>query len=167
MGHEIVNLCDGAKVETWTDGDTQVLAVTNIGCTVMARVPSHDMGRLVWALSPLVGANFERARSAGHALYELSYPAARAEELREIAAQLDEPGCDDPCTQHRLDRGDFCRCFAGENLRKLADALDLKAKVEAERKNRWRWLRWLGYRAFMPVWPRLAVRCLRPEEIPF
>lgn len=167
MSHEIVSLNDGGKVETWTNGKVQVLCVSRGTERIDVAIPDHEACRLAYAMSPVVGENFDRARKASHALWELSYPASRAQELREVANYLDERDCDEPCSQHDMDRGDFCKCFARDNLRQLADALDLKAKIGVERIARWRWLRWAGYRTFMPVWPRLAIRCLRPEEIPF
>ena len=67
-----------------------------------------------------------------HAVYELKYPEARADELREIANEIDcSGGCED-CTNSRIERGDYCKFIAADRLRTLAIALDLKAKAEAE-----------------------------------
>lgn len=87
------------------------------------------------ALNAKLDARQTQLCEARKALHDLSYPDVRAQDLRAIASEVD---CDDcphmglfECSKET--RGEFCGGAAANGLRKLADALDVKAKADAER----------------------------------
>lgn len=129
----INNWTGGGTLQTWTDGEWQVLYVKDsAGNCVTLSLNSSEACRLAYAVSPQPNEQFTRMREYMHAVYELKYPEARADELREIANEIDcGGGCED-CTNSRIERGDYCKFIAADRLRTLATALDLKAKAKAE-----------------------------------
>src|SRR6185312_8192423 len=99
------------NAETWTDGEWQILyAKDSAGNCVTLSLTSSDAVRLAYAVSPTPGEQHERLRAANDAVYELSYPEARADELRQIADEIDCDGGCEGCSPQKLDRGEFC-CF--------------------------------------------------------
>lgn len=167
MNKEIVNIGHGSKVETWRDGEWQILYAESAGSKTTLSLRDHDAWRLAHAMCPSISQYHERARKAGDAVCEMSYPAVRAEQLREIANEIDCGGGCENCSPSRIERGEFCGFIAAEDMRKLATALDLKARIEIERTKRWVRVRWGMYRIVNLFSPRLAIRILRPEQIPF
>lgn len=130
----IVNWNGGSTLQTWRDGEWQILyAKDATGREITMSLADHEAHRVSWAMSPAAEQQFERARAATQAVYELSYPEARADSLRQIAEQIDCDGGCEGCTTQKLERGEFCGFVAAEDMRKLAAALDLKAKIDAER----------------------------------
>lgn len=126
----INNWTGGATLQTWPDGEWQILyAKDSAGSCVTLSLTSQDAIRLAYAVSPIPNEQFERLRAANEAVYELSYPEARSDELRQIADEIDCGGGCEGCSQQKLDRGEFCGFVAADNLRKLAAALDLKAAL--------------------------------------
>jgi hypothetical protein len=130
----IVNWSGGSTLQTWKDGEWRILyAKDATGREITLSLADHEAYRVSWAMSPAAEQQFDRARAAAQAVYELSYPEARADSLRQIAEEIDcGGGCDKHCGPHTFDRGDYCSFAAAEDLRKLAAALDLKAKIDAE-----------------------------------
>lgn len=128
----IVNNWDGGgTLQTWADGEWQILyAKDSTGSAVTLSLTSHDAVRLAYAVSPIPSEYFERAKAANHAVYELSYPGARADELRQIAKEIDCGGGCEGCGPQKQERGEFCGFIAADSMRSLAAALDLKAKAE-------------------------------------
>ena len=126
----INNWNGGGTLQTWTDGEWQILyAKDSAGSCVTLSLTSQDAIRLAYAVSPIPNEQFERLRAANEAVYELSYPEARSDELREIANEIDCGGGCEGCSPQKIERGDFCGFVAAGNLRKLAAALDLKAAL--------------------------------------
>lgn len=130
----VVNWNGGSTLQTWKSGDWQIVYVKDTtGREITLSLADHDAYRFAWALSPAANDYFEQMRAANSAVYELSYPEARADSLRQVAEEIDcGGGCDKHCGARTFDRGDFCGFAAAEDLRKLAAALDLKAKIDAE-----------------------------------
>lgn len=130
----IVNWSGGSTLQTWKDGEWQILYAKDAsGNEITLSLADHEAYRFAWALSPAANDYFERMRAATAAVYELSYPEARADSLRQVADEIDcGGGCDKHCGSHTDARGDFCAFTAADDLRKLAAALDLKAKIDAE-----------------------------------
>lgn len=129
----INNWSGGGTLQTWTDGEWQILyAKDTAGNCITLSLNSSEACRLAYAVSPEPGKKFDMMREYMHAVYELKYPAARADELREIANETDCGGGCEECTPGRIERGEFCKFIAADRLRTLATALDLKAKAEAE-----------------------------------
>lgn len=129
----IVNWSGGSTLQTWKDGEWQILyAKDAMGHEITISLTDHEAYRFAWALSPAANDYFERARALGEAVYELSYPEARADSLRQIADEVDCDGGCEGCGPQKLERGEFCGFVAADDLRKLAAALDLKAKIDAE-----------------------------------
>jgi hypothetical protein len=129
----IVNWSGGSTLQTWKDGEWQILyAKDAAGREITLSLADHEAYRFAWAMSPAANDYFERMRAANSAVYELSYPEARADSLRQIAEQIDCDGGCEGCGPQKQERGEFCGFVAAEDLRKLAAALDLKAKVDAE-----------------------------------
>jgi hypothetical protein len=127
----IINWDGGSTLQTWPDGDWQILyAKDSAGNCITLSLNEHDAIRLAYAVSTVPDEQFERMREANKAVYELSYPEARADELRQIAEEIECDGGCEGCGPHKLDRGEFCGFVAADNLRKLASALDLKAEIE-------------------------------------
>lgn len=130
----INNWSGGGTLQTWTDGEWQILYVKDsAGNCVTLSLTSQDAVRLAYAVSPIPNEQFEWLRAANSAVYELSYPEARADELRQIADEIECDGGCEECSQQKVERGEFCGFVAADNLRKLAAALGIKAKVDAER----------------------------------
>lgn len=129
----INNWTGGGTLQTWTDGEWQILYVKDsAGNCITLSLNSSEAAKLAYAISPIPNEQFERLRAANSAVYELSYPKARADELRQIADEIEcDSGCEG-CSQQKIERGEFCGFIAADSLRKLATALDLKAKVDAE-----------------------------------
>lgn len=127
----IINWTGGSTLQTWTDGEWQILYAQGPAGAVTLSLNADQAVRLAYALSPIPGQQFDRMRAANDAVYELSYPEARADELRQIADEIDcgSGGCEG-CGPHKQERGEFCGFVAADSLRKLASALDLKAKEE-------------------------------------
>lgn len=133
----IINWTGGGTLQTWTNGEWQILyAKDSAGNCVTLSLTSHDAVRLSYAVSPVPNEQFERLREANSAVQELSYPEARSDELRQVADVIDCGGGCGRCGSQSLDRGEFCDFVAAENLRKLAAALDLKAKIDAAAPSR-------------------------------
>jgi hypothetical protein len=133
----IINWTGGGTLQTWTNGEWQILyAKDSAGNCVTLSLTSHDAVRLAYAVSPVPNEQFERLREANSAVQELSYPEARSDELRQVADVIDCGGGCGRCGSQSLDRGEFCDFVAAENLRKLAAALDLKAKIDAAAPSR-------------------------------
>lgn len=130
----IVNWSGGSTLQTWKDGEWQILyAKDATGREITLSLTDHEAYRFAWAMSPAANDYFERMRASDKAVYELSYPEVRADFLRQIAEEIDcGGGCDKYCGPQTFDRGDFCGFVAADDMRKLADALDLKAKVDAQ-----------------------------------
>lgn len=128
-----INNWDGAStLQTWTaaDGKQMLLARDVAGFSVLIGLRDWEACRLAFAVSPEPSKIQERARAYMQAVYELNYPEARASMLREVA---DEIGCDggcEGCTPGAIERGDFCKYVAAEDLRNLATALDLKVEAD-------------------------------------
>lgn len=124
------------SVQVSADGDLRHLRVEDISTAVATVVlPAHIAFDVAFALTPELGARHTQLCEARKALYELSYPDVRARDLRAIASEVD---CDDCPHMGRSEcsketRGEFCGGTAANGLRKLADALDVKAKADAER----------------------------------
>lgn len=130
----INNWTGGGTLQTWTDGEWQILyAKDSAENCVTLSLNSSDAIRLAYAVSPTPSEIFERMRAANEAVYEMSYPEARADELRHIADEIDCGGGCEECSQQKLDRGEFCGFVAADNMRKLATALELKSKIDASR----------------------------------
>lgn len=128
----INNWTGGGTLQTWIDGEWQILYVKDsAGNTVTLSLNSHEAIQLAFAVSPGPGECHERARQANAAVYELSYPEARADELRHIADEIDCDGGCEGCSPQKQERGEFCGFVSADSLRKLAAALDLKAKVDS------------------------------------
>lgn len=129
----IVNWSGGGTLQTWKDGEWQILyAKDATGREITLSLADHEAYRVSWAMSPAANEQFERAREATQAVYELSYPEARADSLRQIADEIECGGGCEGCGPQKLERGEFCGFVAADDLRKLAAALDLKAKIDAE-----------------------------------
>jgi hypothetical protein len=129
----INNWTGGGTLQTWADGEWQILYVKDsAGNAVTLSLNSHEAVRLAYAVSPQPTEQFERMRAANSAVYELSYPEARADSLRQIADEIECDGGCEGCGPRKLERGEFCGFVAADDLRKLAAALDLKAKIDAE-----------------------------------
>lgn len=127
----IVNWSGGSTLQTWKDGEWQILyAKDTTGREITLSLADHEAYRVSWAMSPAAEQQFERARAATQAVYELNYPEARADSLRQIAEQIDCDGGCEGCTMQKLERGEFCGFAAAEDLRKLAAALDLKGQID-------------------------------------
>lgn len=124
------------SVQVGVDGDLRVLRVESIsGDIATVALAPHVAFDVAFALTPELGARHTQLCEARKALYELSFPDVRAQDLRAIASEVD---CDDCPHMGRSEcsketRGEFCGGTAANGLRKLADALDVKAKVDAER----------------------------------
>lgn len=126
----INNWNGGGTLQTWADGEWQILyAKDAAGSVITLSLNSNEAARLAYAVSPIPNEQFERLRSANNAVYELSYPEARSDELRQIADEIACGELCEHCTQRSIEDGKFCGFIAAENLRKLADAVDLKAKI--------------------------------------
>lgn len=126
----INNFTGGGTLQTWPDGEWQILyAKDSAGNVVTLSLTSHDAIRLAYAVSPIPNEQFERMRAATDAVYQLSYPEARADELRQTADVID---CGGGC--ERCSRGEFCDFVAANNLRDLGKALDLKASLAPAEK---------------------------------
>jgi hypothetical protein len=126
----IINWAGGSTLQTWTDGEWQIVYAQGPTGAVTLSLSADEACRLAYALSPQPGEQFKLLRAATDAVYELSYPEARADELRQIADEVDCGGGCEGCGPHKLERGEFCGFVAADNLRKLAAALDLKAKED-------------------------------------
>lgn len=129
----INNWTGGGTLQTWKSGEWQILyAKDSAGNVVTLSLNEHEAVRLAYAVSPIPNEQHMHMREHMYAVYELSYPDARADELRQIA---DEIECTDRCERCPADRpesGEFCGFVAADSLRKLAAALDVKAKVDVE-----------------------------------
>jgi hypothetical protein len=129
----INNWTGGGTLQTWTDGEWQILyAKDSAGNCVTLSLNSSEACRLAYAVSPEPNEQFQRMRDYMHAVYELKFPEARADSLREIANEIDCGGGCEECTPGATERGEYCKFLAADGLRNLAAALDLKAKAEAE-----------------------------------
>ena len=129
----INNWTGGGTLQTWTDGEWQILYVKDsAGNAVTLSLNEHEATRLAFAVSTQPAKYHGWMREANNALYELKYPEARADELRQIASEIDCGGGCEECTNSRIERGEYCQFIAADRLRTLAAALDLKAKAEAE-----------------------------------
>lgn len=123
------------SVQVWAEGDLRHLRVEDISCAVATVVlPAHIAFDVAFALTPELGQRQTDLYEAQKALYELSFPDVRSEDLRAIASEVD---CDDCPHRGRSECSkemrEFCGGASANGLRKLADALDVKAKVDAER----------------------------------
>lgn len=126
----IVNWNGGSTLQTWRDGEWQILyAKDSIGREITLSLNEHDAYRFAWAMSPAADEYFNRMKAAQNAVYELSYPEARADGLRQIADEIECGGGCEGCSPRKLERGEYCAFVAADDLRKLAAALDLKANV--------------------------------------
>jgi hypothetical protein len=128
----INNWTGGGTLQTWKDGEWQILyAKDSAGNAVTLSLKDHEAVRLAYAVSPIPNEQHAQMREYMYAVHELSYPECRADELRQIA---DEIECTDRCERCPADRpesGGYCGFVAADSLRKLASALDVKAKVDA------------------------------------
>lgn len=133
----VINWNGGSTLQTWKDGEWQIVYGKDAsGNAVTFSLRDDEAYRFSWAISPAAGMYFDKMRAAQDAVYELSYPEARAEQLRQIADEIDcGGGCED-CTPTSVERGDYCRFVAAADLRKLAAALETKASVDAERSGK-------------------------------
>ncbi|NEV75539.1 hypothetical protein DYI24_00390 [Rhodopseudomonas sp. BR0C11] len=131
LGKTIVNnWTGGATLQAWPDGDAVVVYARDAaGNAVQLSLQDWEAKRLAWGVSTFPQQLHEQARAANQALFQLSYPDARADELRQIADEIDCGGGCDGCGPTKLDRGEFCSFVAATNLRDLAAALDLKASI--------------------------------------
>lgn len=128
----IINWDGGSTLQTWKDGEWQIVYAKSVnGPEITLSLRDDEAYRLAWAMSPAANDYFERMRAANQAVYELSYPEARADSLRQVAEEIDCDGGCEGCSPQKLERGEFCGFVAAEDLRKLAAALDLKAKIDA------------------------------------
>lgn len=135
----IVNTGPHTTAQTWQDGEWTILYVEDgSGSKTTISLRADQAFQLAWGLTPELGRYFDERRAANAAVYELSYPDVRAQDLRRAAAEVD---CDSGDCEHARssgcyldERGEFCGSMAADSLRKLADALDLKAKIAAERQ---------------------------------
>ncbi|WBU27517.1 hypothetical protein OOZ54_12515 [Rhodopseudomonas palustris] len=124
------NWTGGATLQTWPEGDTVIVYARDAaGTAVQLSLQDWEAKRLAWGVSTFPLQLHEQARAANQALFELSYPDARADELRQIADEIDCGGGCDGCGPAKLDRGEFCSFVAATSLRDLAAALDLKASI--------------------------------------
>lgn len=121
-------------VEAWPDGEWMIVRTRSGGIETTISLNAGQACRLAWKLTPDAGKRFDEARAARHALYELNYPGARADQLRRIAKEIDcgmgagdcAHAFEETCPERR-----FCGGREAEELRSLADALDLKASLAA------------------------------------
>jgi len=128
----INNWRGGSTLQTWPDGEWQILyAKDGAGNAITMSLTTHDAARLAWAVSPLMDEHAERARTYRDAAYELSYPDARADQLRQVADEVDCGGGCENCSPRKIESGEFCGFIAADDLRKLATALDVHAKLTA------------------------------------
>lgn len=129
----INNWTGGGTLQTWADGEWQILyAKDAAGNCITLSLNSSEACRLAYAVSPQPSEQFRRMREYMHAVYELSHPDARADELRQIAGEIECSSRCERCPADQPDRGEFCGFVAADSLRKLATALDLKAKINVE-----------------------------------
>lgn len=128
----INNWSGGSTLQTWADGEWQILyAKDGSGSAITMSLTSHDAARLAWAVSPLMDEHAKRSREYRDAAYELSYPEARADQLRQIADEVDCGGGCENCSPRKIENGEFCGFIAADDLRKLAGALDVHASLKA------------------------------------
>lgn len=128
----IINWSGGSTLQTWKDGEWQILYGKDVtGREFTFSLADHEAYRFAWSLSPAANDYFGKMRAANKALYELSYPEARADGLRQIADEIDcgGYGCEG-CGPHKQERGEFCGFIAANELRDLATALDLKVSLK-------------------------------------
>lgn len=80
----INNWTGGGTLQTWQDGEWQILYVKDsAGNCVTLSLNSGEACRLAYAVSPQPNEQFKRMREYMHAVYELKYPEASADELLE------------------------------------------------------------------------------------
>lgn len=126
------NLDGDASVSVWRDGEWYILHVKSGGTETTISLPDHTAFDIAYALTPELGERHKRYCDARDALYNLTYPDIDPLMLRQIANEVDCGDCDYLGRQcPKEDRGE-CGFQTAEGARKLADALDLKAKVAAE-----------------------------------
>lgn len=126
------NLANGASMKVWRDAEWTILHCKDgSGAQTTISMRSDTAFDIAYALTPELGERHDRYCKARDALYEMEYPEARADDLRRIANEIDCDHCGE-CSDQQIERGKFCGFQAAYSLRKLADALDLKAKVSAE-----------------------------------